>query len=252
MTFPKPGSQAWLDQVIEPIIDPRRIIIDPHHHFWHHERYPYLLEDLWKDTDSGHQVEKTVYIECGSSYRATGAKRFRSVGETEFAAKIAAASREGRPGQAVVSGIVAHADMTLGDQLEGVLAAHEEAGQGLFRGIRHQAAVSPLPAEFNQFSNASEGLYHQPAFHRGVKYLGERGHVFDAWHYFTQNTEFAAFARAVPDTTLVLDHFGTPLGIGKYAGKHAEIFQQLKRDISEIAKCPNVIAKLDVQRIWLG
>jgi len=32
MTTPTPGSNDWLAQVIEPIEDPAREIIDPHHH----------------------------------------------------------------------------------------------------------------------------------------------------------------------------------------------------------------------------
>jgi hypothetical protein len=29
-----PGTPEWLDQVKEPIIDPERPIVDPHHHLW--------------------------------------------------------------------------------------------------------------------------------------------------------------------------------------------------------------------------
>ena len=47
MSHPKSGSQPWLDQVDEPIINPARVIVDPHHHFWHHDKNPYLLEHLW-------------------------------------------------------------------------------------------------------------------------------------------------------------------------------------------------------------
>ena len=56
--------------------------------------------------------------------------------------------------------------------------------------------------------------------------------------------DFAALARAVPGTTLVLDHFGTPLGVGPYAGQRDAIFSQWQRDIEAIARCPNVVAKL--------
>ena len=28
------GSPEWLAQVAEPIIDPEREIVDPHHHLW--------------------------------------------------------------------------------------------------------------------------------------------------------------------------------------------------------------------------
>jgi predicted TIM-barrel fold metal-dependent hydrolase len=43
---------------------------------------------------------------------------------------------------------------------------------------------------------------------------------------------------------MVLDHFGTPLGVGPYADQREEIFAQWKLDIREIARCPNVVAKL--------
>ena len=59
-----------------------------------------------------------------------------------------------------------------------------------------------------------------------------------------QNQAFAELARAVSDTTLVLDHFGTPLGVGRFADQRETIFAQWRLDIAEIARCPNVVAKL--------
>ncbi len=74
--------------------------------------------------------------------------------------------------------------------------------------------------------------------------LGERGLSFDTWHYHHQNPAFAELARAVPGTTMVLDHFGTPLGVGPYAGQREAIFTQWQRDVEAIARCSNVVAKL--------
>ena len=51
-------------------------------------------------------------------------------------------------------------------------------------------------------------------------------------------------ARAFPDTTLVLDHFGGPCGIGPYADKQDAVFADWTSKIDELAKCPNVVAKL--------
>ena len=34
MTHPTPGTQEWLDQVVEDIIEPDLPILDPHHHMW--------------------------------------------------------------------------------------------------------------------------------------------------------------------------------------------------------------------------
>ena len=43
---------------------------------------------------------------------------------------------------------------------------------------------------------------------------------------------------------MVLDHFGSPVGVGPYADKRAEIFEAWKQDIAEIAACDNVVAKI--------
>jgi hypothetical protein len=145
---PTPGTKAWHAQVIEDIIDPDRPIIDPHHHLWSGWKIPdYLLEDLWADTGSGHKIEKTVFIECGASYRETGPDHLKPVGETEFVADIAVQSVTDSSTKAVIAGIVSHADLTLGDVLNEVLEAHEEAGKGLLRGIRHSGAHHPYPEE---------------------------------------------------------------------------------------------------------
>jgi L-fuconolactonase len=242
------GSKEWLAQVVEPIIDPEREIVDPHHHLWHRPGFDYVLEDLWADTASGHNVVKTVFVECRAEYRSTGPEHLKCVGETEFVAGVAADSARsagaGSNGRAVISAIVAHADLTDGAHLDEVLDAHEAAGDGLFRGIRHAGARDPHPEALFIPGRAAEGLYGRSDFRRGVARLGQRGYSYDTWHYHHQNAAFAELARAVPDTTLVLDHFGTPLGVGPYAGRRAEIFQQWRQDITRIAACPNVVAKL--------
>jgi predicted TIM-barrel fold metal-dependent hydrolase len=74
--------------------------------------------------------------------------------------------------------------------------------------------------------------------------LGKLGLTYDSWHYHYQNLEFAELARAAPDTLMILDHFGTPIGVGRYSEQREEIFEQWKKDIVEVAKCHNVVAKL--------
>jgi predicted TIM-barrel fold metal-dependent hydrolase len=246
MTQPTPGSDAWLHQVREEPIDPDRPIIDPHHHLWHSrgDWGPYLLGQLWADTGAGHNIRKTVFIECRASYHPDGPEHLRSVGEAAFVAGIARASREGGGG-AEIAGFVGHTDLRQGEaQLREVVAAQQDAAQGLFRGIRHAGARDPHPEALTIPGRGSEGLYADADFRAGVALLGRLGHTYDTWHYHHQNPAFAALARAVPGTTLVLDHFGTPLGVGGYAGQRDAIFSQWQRDIEEIARCPNVVAKL--------
>jgi predicted TIM-barrel fold metal-dependent hydrolase len=245
MTAPTPGSNAWLALAHEAPLDPERPIVDPHHHLWPAAAWhaPYLLADLWADTGSGHNIVKTVFVECRASYREDGPAHLKPVGETEFVARIARASREGGGG-AVIAGIVAHADLRGGPLLKEALAAHTAAGDGLFRGIRHSGARDPHPEALTIPGRGAEGLYADADFRAGVALLGELGLTYDTWHYHHQNPAFAELARAVPGTTMVLDHFGTPLGVGPYAGQREAIFSQWQRDIEAIARCPNVVAKL--------
>ena len=235
----------WLESVTEEILEPDRPIIDPHHHLWRARGAgDYLLPELWRDTGSGHNIRQTVFIECHAEYRDHGPSHLRPVGETEFVAAIAAASRQD-DSQATITGIVAHADLRLPlAQLDAVLDAHEVASEGLFRGIRHAGACEDNPEFLLIKPRQPKGLYQDPDFRRGLAHLGKRGLSYDTWHYHHQNRDFLELARAVPETTMVLDHFGTPLGVGPYAGRRQEIFSQWREDIAEIARCPNVYAKL--------
>lgn len=242
MANPDPGTQAWLDQIDEPIIDPDRVIVDPHHHLWERTGWGYQLDDLWHDTNSGHRVEKTVFVECGANYRETGPEHLRCLGETEFVTEVAAASAR-QPG-ATIAGIVARADLTLGEGVEEVLDAHHGIAGDLFKGIRHSGAHARDPSALRIAGRAPDGLYAQDDFRRGLRRLGELGYSYDTWHYHYQNADYAALARSAPGTAMVLDHFGTPLGVGIYADQREQIFEQWKKDITEIAACPNVVAKL--------
>ena len=233
-------SQEWLDEVVEDVIDPDQRIVDPHHHLWPDGgRWPYGLSNLTGDVTSGHCVERTVFIECGAGYRTEGPTHLLATGETEFVAGEAAKDPRHR-----ISAIVAHADLSGGGELDEALDAHDEAGAGLFRGIRDAAAWDPNPEALSIPGGAIKGLYADEKYRAGAKRLGERSLTLDAWHYHHQNREFAAFARAVPNTVMVLDHFGTPLGVGTYAEHRNHIYDQWRLDIVEIAKCENVVAKL--------
>jgi predicted TIM-barrel fold metal-dependent hydrolase len=231
-----------------PIVDPDREVVDPHHHLWtaaDEADVPgdYLLDDLRADTGTGHRVTRTVFVECGVQYRASGPAHLRPVGETDFAAAIAAAS-EGGEG-ATIAGIVAHADLTLPlDLLDELLDAHEVAAGGRLRGIRHSLASVPPGVELASPGEAAPHLAADPDFRRGVAHLGARGLPYESWHYHPQNREFLELARAVPDTVMVFDHFGTPLGVGPWAGRADEVFADWRDDVTALGACENVVAKL--------
>jgi L-fuconolactonase len=238
MTAPTPGTQEWLDLVVEDVVEPELPIVDPHHHLWPTGgALAYGLTELHADTGDGHLVEQTVFVECHAAYRS-GDPLFAPVGETEFVAGEAMSD----PAR-LISGIVAHADLR-SPRLDEVLDAHDEAGRGLFRGIRHALAHAHHPEVLMIPGRAEAGLSRDPAFRAGVARLGERGLTYDTWHYHYQNQELLELALAVPTTTIVLDHFGTPLGVGPYESQREEIFEQWKVDIAAIARCENVVAKI--------
>jgi predicted TIM-barrel fold metal-dependent hydrolase len=230
--------------MMEEILEPERPICDPHHHLWDHPGRRYLLDELLADTGSGHNVVVTVFVECMSMYRASGPQEIRPVGETEFVNGVAAMSASGGFGPTrVASGIVSFADLALGERVGAVLDAHLAASPR-FRGIRHAAGWEASDQVRNSHTNPPPGLLGDARFRRGFAELAPRGLTFDAWLYHPQLPELTELAKAFPDTTIILDHFGGPLGIGPYAGRRAEVFGVWKAAIRALADCPNVVVKL--------
>jgi len=225
----------------EDVLEPDLEIVDPHHHLWDRPESRYVLDDLLADTGFGHNIVATVFVECAASYRERGPVELRPVGETEFVDAIAAEA-EATPTR-VAAGIVSFADLNLGPHVGVVLDAHAEASTR-FRGIRHAAGWDPSDEVRNSHSSPTKGMLGSDAFRRGFGELSPRGLTFDAWLYHPQIPELTDLARAFPETTIVLDHFGGPLGIGPYEGKRTEIFQAWKVNVAELASCENVVAKL--------
>jgi predicted TIM-barrel fold metal-dependent hydrolase len=237
---------SWLDQVQEEIVEPERRIVDPHHHLWGPKgALPYSLDDLWGDTGSGHRVEQTVFMECRAEYRSDGPERLRSLGEVEFVTEAAAQSADAGDGRARIAALVSHIDLSLGDAIEEIVHLHEDKSGGLFRGVRDAGACAIKSDKLMIAGNAIEGLYGLSDFREGVRTLGRLGHTYDTWHYHYQIQDFTALARAVPDTQMVLDHFGTPLGVGQYADKRDEIFRQWRIDVAELARSEYYLHMID-------
>lgn len=235
--------EAWLALTTEDAIDPALPICDPHHHLWDHPNNRYLLDDLLKDTGGGHNIVQTVFVECRSMYRRDGPQQTQPVGEMEFVQGIAAQSASGRYGMTrVAAGIVGFADLTLGDAVVPVLEAHLVAGSNRFRGIRHISAWDES-TDVGSAANIPH-LLADAKFREGFACLQKYGLSFDAWLYHPQLMELVDLARAFPDTTIILDHIGGPLGIGPYTGKREEVFQEWRGRIATLATCPNVVVKL--------
>jgi L-fuconolactonase len=242
--------EVWLKTTSEEPIDSGLPICDPHHHLWDRlarQDRPgsrYLLEELLEDTGGGHNIVRTVFVECRSMYRKGGPHEMQPVGETEFVQGIAAQSASGQYGATeVAAGIVSHADLTLGTAVAAVLEAHIAASNNRFRGIRYSSTWDASD-DVGSYMNSPRGLLLDSKFREGFACLQKYGLSFDAWLYYPQLAELVDLARAFPDTPIIVDHTGGLLGIGPYAGKREEVFQQWKSGIAVLATCPNVVVKL--------
>jgi L-fuconolactonase len=247
----------------EAILEPELPIVDPHHHLWDRRMLPpptgpehpfttaikpaqrYLLDELLADTRSGHNVVATVFLECRAFYKADGPVEMRCVGETEFVNGVAAMSASGLYGDTrACAGIVGNADLTLGDAVKPVLEAHERVGGGRFRGVRNSASWDADTEVLGPLNRIQKGHYLRDDFRAGFKHLAPMGLSFDAWMLEPQLPDLTDLARAFPDTTIVLDHVGTPIGRGVYTGRLQERYPIWRDNIRELAKCPNVVVKL--------
>src|SRR5579863_8359801 len=241
--------EDWLASHREAPIDPAMPIIDPHHHLWDRGAR-YLLEDIKGDIDrGGHNVRATVFSQCDSMYRAGGEEKFAPVGETEFVNGIAAMSASGTYGPArICAGIVSFADLLLGADVDAVLEAHVRAGGGpggRFKGVRYCSVWDADPSIKSTPFDYPKGLLLDAKFRSGFARLSRFGLSFDSLIYHTQIPELTDIARAFPDTTIVLNHIGMPLGIGAaYVGRRDEVFADWKRNIVELSKCQNARVKL--------
>jgi predicted TIM-barrel fold metal-dependent hydrolase len=237
--------EAWLALRTEEVIDPARPIVDPHHHLWDRGGQRYLIEEMSQDIAAGHNVIATVYVEARSMYRADGPDALRPVGEVEFANGAAAMSASGGYGPAAIcAGIVGHVNLLLGEGAGAVLDAEIAAGNGRFRGIRHSSAWDADADVAGMYAMRPKGLLLDPTFRKGLACLAPLGLSFDAWLFHPQIGELTDLARTFPNTRIVLDHCGGPIGIGSYANRRDEIFSGWKASIQEIARCPNVVVKL--------
>jgi predicted TIM-barrel fold metal-dependent hydrolase len=237
--------EDWLALHTEDVIDAARRIVDPHHHLWDRGGQRYMIEEMAADIATGHNIVATVYVDCRSMYRAHGPEAFRPVGEVEFANGVAAMSASGSYGNAMIcAGIVGHVNLLLGEGARAVLEAEIAAGGGRFRGIRHSSAWDADPNVAGMYATRPKGLLLDTTFRKGFACLAPLDLSFDAWLFHPQIGELTDLARAFPDTKIVLDHCGGPVGIGSYANRREEIFPIWKASIGEIAKCPNVVVKL--------
>ena len=238
-------NPEWVAKHSEPALEPELPIVDPHHHLWQRAGNDYLFHDLLADTQTGHNIVATVFVDCHSMYRKEGPAELRCVGETEFANGVAAMSASGLYGNLrACAGIISHVDLRRGAAAGAVFDAQIAAGNGRFKGIRYQTGWDADPGIRNSRTDPTPELTRDKTWREGFSELAKRNLVFDAWLYHPQIGEIGELADAFPQTPIVLDHIGGPLGYAGYAGRHDEVRAAWKKSMAELARRPNITVKV--------
>ena len=227
----------------EAILEPALPIVDPHHHLRDTPHGRYLLPELAEDLASGHDIRATVFIDSQTRHRADGPALLRPVGETEFVMQSLAAATANINQWQPCAGIVGTLDLTFGAEIRAGLEAHIAAGGGRFRGIRDPLMWDGSDINYGVRRPPPDRIT-DPRFRAGFAQLAPLNMTFDAWLFHHQLPQLTDLARSFPDTTIILNHIGAPLGVGPYAGRREKIFATWRESLVELSRCRNVVVKL--------
>lgn len=177
----------------------------------------YLPVDYARDTEN-FQVEATVFIE-------TEWDRRDPVAEMKWVSALKA--RTGLPTVAVCH-VPLHEP-----RAEELLA--QQSSFSFVRGVRHKPTAAISPDQVEQGAPASMS---DPEWRRGYKLLAAHGFSFDlqtpCWHLH----EAAQLNRDFPETQIILNHTGLPLG------RSESELSGWVRAMREFAAAPNVAVKI--------
>ena len=225
------GWSPWLLDKVTRMVMPKSTInfVGKSEYFL----YPHLPVTYHRDTGK-YKIDGFVHIQAGWE----GEKPFNSIGETEWLMSL-----EQRP-----LAIVGEAHLRDVETLDAVLDAHQKASP-LFRGVRDMIAEHPAKNVMDFCE--SKDMLKSDKFKEGYNRLGQRNLTFDAYLYSHQLPDFIKLVEEVPDTKVVLDHVGTPVGVmGPHGGVGAtkaeqdKIKKQWYEDLAKLADVPHVHLKL--------
>lgn len=200
----------------------------------HHVMKPYLPRDYHRDAATL-PVDTVVHVEAAW----LGQQPMSSVDETRWVAALPF-SQDGPD----LGAVVVHADPRWPNVRE-VLDAHLAASP-LVRGVRHSLAHHH--GDVRSFEH-DEAVVASPAFVDGFAAVAERGLSCELWVYSHQLPLLHTLLAAYPETTFVLDHYATPVGLfGPRGGtgspsQRRELLARWYDDLAAVADHPNLVAK---------
>ncbi|MGC4935472.1 amidohydrolase family protein [Gordonia sp. DT30] len=118
------------------------------------------------------------------------------------------------------------------------------------RGIQVNATRHPDPKV--RSAGPADGMLASPSFLAGIEKIADRGLALEVFAYSHQLYDVITLAREFPDTTVIIDHFGCPVGAfgpvglrtGTTAAARADIIRLWRERMVSIAAERNVVVKL--------
>ena len=229
----------------EAVLDPELRIVDCHFHAWPDvfseitDHYGYASPLLMLDTieRSGHNVVRGVHVTTGANYDQHLPGHLKPIAETIYLEGEIA--KLGQRGDHLISAIIGSADLQLGDGIQAVLDAHQEASPR-FRGIRDDIAWHDSPAIAHK---VRPGLLATSEALIATRRLAERELILEVWIYYTQIDDVINLARMVPDLKIVLNHLGTPVLDPKVTDDTSAMLAQWRSSLRRLSEFENVSLK---------
>jgi L-fuconolactonase len=229
----------------DDIISPDLPIIDAHHHLIDRPGLRYMIDDYLADTNAGHRVVASVYVETLAFARVSGPEVLRPIGEIEFANGIGQMCESGRYGCRACSAIVGSADLRLGDQIAQLLDLAMVRAPERYRGVRQVTMEHSSPAPYRFIPNRPpSGIMESPGFRPAFTHLVKRGLSFDAAVFDHQLPDIIELADAFPTAAIVINHCGQAMAMDMTPSQRQDAFNQWRQMIIEAGRRPNLFCKV--------
>ena len=120
-------------------------------------------------------------------------------------------------------------------------SAHAGRRRALQRHSSHRLLRCRLQCLRTRWCESAADCHESKAFRAGYAQLAKYGLSFDSWLLEPQLPELIVdLARAFPDTPVILDHVGTPLGSASYQGRREQRFPLWRDNMRKLAELPHV------------
>jgi len=199
-----------------------------------------ILADMRGPGGRGHNVVGSIFLDHGWVSKGVDQECMKPVKEADAAADLH------RRYPQIINGIIPFANLSLGAEVEPALQYYKK--NPLVVGVRHSLAwaegIARLAGDVNEKGevNARTMTAYDAKFREGFALISKYGFTYDSWLFHMQVDEFADLARDFPNTTMILDHIGKPLGVGGYKREESRLAWEVS--MRKLAELNNVYVKV--------